>query len=80
MAVARDNACENLATATLQSLEQDGTSYQVPAPWNDAWDLSVDQGLQQNTTANYSTWMNDARTYPVDFPVQYPEQRYEIMR
>lgn len=80
LAAARDNACNNSAAVTLQSLEQDGKDCQVPAPWNDAWDLSVDQGLQENTTANYSTWVNDARTCSVDSPVQYPVQPRESSR
>lgn len=74
VAATRDNILNHSASATLQSLEQDSTKRQVPTPRNDAWDLPVDQNLQQNNTANCSTLTNDLRNYPVDFPVQYHVQ------
>ena len=70
---ARDNIRNLSASGNLHSMEQHGTSYQIPAPRNDDWNAHVNPGLQQNDITNHSTWPTNVRIYhPVDFATGYP--------
>lgn len=74
MAAARDKVPMLPAGSLLQSWEQRVSNYQVPAPGNDALNLPLDRGLQQNNTTNFSTLSTDVRDFAVDLPMQYPFQ------
>lgn len=74
VAAARDNIREFSAGAQLQSLTQPHRKYRALAPRTDAWNTTVDQGLQQTSNANCSTLTNEVQNLPLDIAVQYPVQ------
>ena len=77
MAGARENARILSAVATSQSLGHHITTRQVLAPRDDAWNPTLDQGLDQKNTTNFATLTNDVRDCPADTPVQYPFQAFQ---